>query len=183
MLRSNSHLMSIKRTAKFVVVSAAAAAWLAAAATSGGRRDSEPIVTRTPPIDIRGAALAGEISRLHERLQPVATPREPGRNLFSFGRSKSRQAGPARPIRLAEDAGPISTPTSPAPPPLKLSGIGEDAGPDGVVRTAIISGLDQLFLAKEGESVTLRYRVLRISSDVVELTDLVDGSVLRLALK
>jgi hypothetical protein len=40
-----------------------------------------------------------------------------------------------------------------------------------------------LFLAKEGENVTARYRVARISSEVVELTDLDDGTVLRLALR
>jgi hypothetical protein len=69
------------------------------------------------------------------------------------------------------------------PAPLKLSGIAEDEMPDGVVRTAIISGLGQLFLVKEGDSFADRYRVLRVSSDVVELTDLVDGNVLRLALR
>jgi len=38
-------------------------------------------------------------------------------------------------------------------------------------------------LAKEGDQVTPRYRVLSISADVVELTDLGDGSVRRLVFK
>ena len=66
---------------------------------------------------------------------------------------------------------------------MKLSGIAEDATADGVVRTAIISAAGQLFLAKEGENVTPRFRVSKISADVVELSDLIDGSALRLALK
>jgi len=66
---------------------------------------------------------------------------------------------------------------------LRLSGIAEDRTPGGVVRTAIISGRGQLFLAKQGDAVTDRYQVARISSEVVELTDLTDGSLVRLALK
>ncbi len=66
---------------------------------------------------------------------------------------------------------------------MKLSGIAEDVTADGVVRTAIISAFGQLFLVKEGEPVTERYRVAKISSDVVELSDLTEGTILRFALK
>ena len=45
------------------------------------------------------------------------------------------------------------------------------------VRTAIISGEGQLYMVKEGEAVTPRYRVAKISADVVELVDLFDNSV------
>ncbi len=68
-------------------------------------------------------------------------------------------------------------------PPLKLSGIAEDPGDDGPVRVAFISGEGQLFMVKEGETVTPRYRVAKISADVVELTDIIDNSVRRLALR
>jgi hypothetical protein len=66
---------------------------------------------------------------------------------------------------------------------LKLSGIAEDETADGPVRTAILSGFGQLFLVKEGEAVAERYRVLRISSDVVELADLTEGHTIRLVLR
>ena len=68
-------------------------------------------------------------------------------------------------------------------PPLKLSGIAEDAGADGPVRIAFISGEGQLFMVKEGDTVTTRYRVAKISADVVELIDVVDNSIRRLALR
>jgi hypothetical protein len=67
-----------------------------------------------------------------------------------------------------------------------LIGVAEDTTTDGLVRTAIISGPGQLYVVKEGDRVTSRYRVARISPDVVELDDLArigDASVLRLALK
>jgi hypothetical protein len=66
---------------------------------------------------------------------------------------------------------------------MTLIGIAEDPGADGVIRTAIISGFGDVFLVKEGESVTSRYKVARISGDVVELSDATDASIIRLALK
>jgi hypothetical protein len=171
--------MKLKRTAKFAVLGAAVAAWLAAAVTSGGR-GTPSIAIKKPPVETDSAALASEIARLHDRLRPATIPRQPARNLFSYGTSKVQPsvAPPATHPALSEVA-----PARPAPAPLKLSGIAEDEMPDGVVRTAIISGLGQLFLVKEGDSFADRYRVLRVSSDVVELSDLVDGNVLRLALR
>ena len=172
--------MNFKRTATIVVVGGALLAWLAGAASSN-RESAPPPIVRTAPIEVRGAELATEIARLHERLRPSATPRQPGRNLFMF-RAPVRSAAPAPPIdgpkpALVETAGPLAQPS------LKLAGLAEDAGPDGPVRTAIIAGDGQLFLVKEGENVTPRYRVARISTDVVELTDVLDGTIRRLALK
>jgi hypothetical protein len=180
MLGSDLTSMKLKRTAKLAVLGAAVAAWLAAAVTSGGR-GAPSITIKKPLVDSNSAALASEIARLHDRLRPATTPRQPARNLFSYGTSKAQSS--VAPPAAARPALSEAIPVSPAPAPLKLSGIAEDEIPDGVVRTAIISGLGQLFLVKEGESFADRYRVLRISSDVVELTDLVDGDVLRLALR
>jgi hypothetical protein len=172
--------MNVKRTATIVVAGGAVGAWLYAAATSGNRDRVESIVIKPPAIDSRGAALAGEIARLHERLRPSATPRQPGRDLFSFVAPAPSRPVPVQMPKAAPDEAPIARP---APPALKLSGIAEDATPAGLVRTAILSGFGQLFVAKEGDSVTERYRVVRISSDVVELSDVAEGGTLRLALR
>jgi hypothetical protein len=172
--------MNVKRTATIVVAGGAVGAWLYAAATSGDRDRIESIVTKPPAIDSRGAELASEIARLHERLRPSATPRQPGRDLFSFVSPAPPRPAPVETPKAAPDEAPI---VRPAPPALKLSGIAEDETPSGLVRTAILSGFGQLFLAKEGDSVTERYRVVRISSDVVELTDLTEGHTIRLALR
>ena len=65
---------------------------------------------------------------------------------------------------------------------LTLAGIAEDPSPDGSgsVRTAIITGNGQLFLAKDGDTVAdsgVEYRVTNISADSAELIDLRDGSI------
>jgi len=172
--------MNLKRTATIAVVGAALAAWLASAATSN-RGIPPPIVIRPPAIDSRGAELADEIARLHERLRPTSTPSQPGRNLFTFRAARAPEVVPVAPPPAAAI---VEAPVPRAAlPTLKLAGIAEDDGPDGPVRTAIISGDGQLFLVKEGDAVTLRYRVAKISADVVELTDLTDDSIRRLALR
>ncbi|MBI3403437.1 MAG: hypothetical protein HY048_18655 [Acidobacteria bacterium] len=174
--------MSVKRTATIVVVGGALAAWLASAATSSREIAPAPI-TRTAPIEVRGAELAEEIARLHERLRPTAMPQSPGRNLFAFKSGGARPATaapapapglffPAPPVVAAPDSG------------FRLSGLAEDPGPDGPpVRTAIISSPTQLFLVKEGDAVTARYRVAKIAADAVELADVNGGAPLRLVLK
>jgi hypothetical protein len=174
--------MNLKRTATIVVVGAALAAWLAAATTSGQRDLAPRPVERSATADARSEALAAEVARLGERLHPTVEPREPGRNLFQFTTMRPRPAPVvAGPVKAAvSEAAPIAPV---APLPFKLVGVAEDAGPDGPVRTAIISGSGQLFLVKEGQNVTLRYRVVKISADVVELQDLGDHTTLRLALK
>jgi hypothetical protein len=172
--------MNLKRTATIVIVGGALAAWLAGAATSN-RDAAEPIVFRPAAIDVRGEQLASEVARLHERLRPTATPRQPGRNLFAF-RASAAPVFHAPIVDVPQAA--LTEVAAPAPQlALKLEGIAEDPGTDGPIRTAIISGAGQLFMVKEGENVTVQYRVARISADVVELADLVNGASRRLALK
>jgi hypothetical protein len=173
--------MNMKRTVTIVVGGAALLAWLAGAATSN--HSIPPVVVTPPaPIEVRGAELANEIARLQERLRPGATPRQPGRNLFAFRAAAAPPAPVFAPV-ASRPALSESLPLAPALPALKLAGIAEDIGAEGPVRTAIISGEGQLYMAKEGENATPRYRVVRISPDVVELLDLVDHTTRRLALR
>lgn len=170
--------MKLKRTATIVVAGGALAAWLAAAATSDVHHTPAASVAQRTPIEERGAALAIEIARLHERLRPVSSPRQSGRNLFQFTTPKARVTPPPAARAALTDAAPVA-----AAPVFKLSGIAQDPGADGPIRTAIISGAGTLFLVKEGEMVTARYRVARISDDVVELVDVTTDVPLRLAMK
>lgn len=171
--------MNLKRTATIVAIGGALLAWLAGAATSN-RVALPPIVVHSEPIEARGADLATEIARLHERLRPTATPRQPGRNLFTF---HTTPVAIAPTVVAPPRAALVEAPAPLAQPVLKLAGIAEDAGADGPVRTAIISGEGQLFMVKIGEQVTSRYKVAKISADVVELMDLGDQTVRRLALR
>jgi len=171
--------MNVKRTATLVLVGVPAAAWLYAAATSGVRREIVVPLERSSAMDVTSAALATEVARLHERLRPEATPSQPGRNLFVFTRARVKPMEAAAPPALSEAA---AVPVA-APPPFKLIGIAEDTGPEGPVRTAIVSVPGQVFLLKEGDTLAIRYRVAKISADVIELTDVSGGSTLRLALR
>jgi hypothetical protein len=173
--------MNLKRTATIVVVGGAFGAWLYAAAMPGPRETPRRIVERPAAIDARGQALADEVARLHDRLRPDATPRQPGRNLFQFSAPAPRPTPPPAAPALSE-AAPL-LPVAPPPPPFKLIGVAEDAGPNGPIRTAIVSMPGQLYTVKEGENVTPRYKVAKIAATVVELVDQNDGSTLRLAMK
>lgn len=161
-----------KKTAILVLVVGALAAWLAAAATSNVR-PARHAVTAVPPIDLRGAALAAEIERLHDRLRPSAAP-DHGRNLFRFAPSRAASSA-----REAVVEAPAPVPAAPVEPPFKLIGLAEDGG----IRTAILSSPTQLLMVKDGDLVASTHRVTRISADAIELTATADGTVLRLALK
>ena len=173
--------MNLKRTSTIVLSGAAIGAWLAGAATSNHPIPVTPI-DQPAAIEVRGAELAREIARLHERLRPTSSPRQPGRNLFAFRAGAPRASPPAvvsAPPPVISAAAPLTS----APPSLKLAGIAEDTETGAPIRTAIIAGEGQLYMVKEGETVTPRYRVTKISADVVELVDLVDDSIRRLALR
>ncbi len=178
--------MHWKRILTLVAIAGGLAALVTSAATTGRSRVTSPTGgnAQTKAAEASGAALAAEVARLRERLHPTTSPQRPVRNLFQF------RSGPASRVMAPPPVAPPVVDVAievPAPlPPMKLIGIAEDADGNGgghVIRTAIISGFGDLFLVKEGEPVTPRYRVGRISSDVVELTDVNDSTTVRLALK
>jgi hypothetical protein len=173
--------MNWKRIATLGVFGGALAVWLAGAATSNARRPIDTIVTEPTQVELHGAELAAEIARLRDRLHPTTEPQHPGRNLFQFSRrtSATRAAAPAPAATLSEAPAVVK----PAPPALQLVGVAEDQGPDGPVRTAIISAFGQLYFVKPGDTVGSRYRVEVVSGEVTELTDLVDSTKLRIALQ
>lgn len=179
--------MNVKRTTIIFVSGAALAAWLSAA-IKPGRPPARVDVIVPAPIDASGAALAGEITRLRERLRPDPRPSEATRNPFAFQSTRPAAAARIVPAPAAKDAGLVAAAIDVPRLRLTLAGIAEDPAPDGgnPQRTAIISGNGQLFLAKNGDMVTdqnIEYRVGNISADSVELTDIRDGTTRRLTLK
>ena len=170
-------LMNVRRTVLLGALCGALVVWIATAATSRSRATTPttPVVPATPASS---EALAAEIERLHERLRPTVAPTE-SRDLFRYGARTSRRAAlPAAPAAVE----PMPLP-APAAAPFKLIGVAEDSGPDGPVRTAIISGTGDLLFVHEGDTVAGRYRVERISADAIELADTTGAAPLRLSLK
>lgn len=171
--------MDVKRTVMIGVAGVAVAVWISAAATSNTRNLAPVIPTKPNVVDKSGAELAVEVKRLHERLRPSDPPVH-SRDLFRYAaRPSAAVPAPAVPVTKPPSEQPLAALVA----PLKLEGLAEDHGDQGEVRTAIISGFGDIFLVKEGDSVTARYRVAKISSDAVELTDLTDNTPLRLALR
>lgn len=185
--------MSLKRKTIIFVGGVAFAAWFSAAMTPGRPHIASSAI-RPAPIDSKGVVLSGEIERLRERLRPDAAPREATRNPFVFKSSQRAAAASRVGPTVGKDASAALVVVEPPRLRLTLAGIAEDPGPAGDAgetagvpdRTAIIAGNGQLFLVKEGDTVTDRdveYKVGKISADSAELTDPRDGTARRLTLK
>lgn len=127
------------------------------------------------------AALQSEIGRLHERLGPTAVPSR-SRDLFRFTPRAPRRSVVAPPAAVAE-AAPVAPAAEPIRPAFSLIGIAEDLTPEGVVRTAIISGPGDVFLVKVGDTFRAQYRVDQVSGDAVQVIDTATGASTTLALR
>jgi hypothetical protein len=173
--------MTLSRVSGGLSIVALLAVWLAAA-TVGNRRSYDAPASHsavTARMELVSSGLTVETTHLGDHRYPAIV--RPSRNPFQF---RSRPAPVMRPARVAEVVSPaISEPPAPPRPELKLAGIAEDPSGGGPVRTAVISGMGQVFLVKEGDQVTARFRVARIAADAVELIDSSDGSSWRLALR
>lgn len=173
--------MDLRRVVWFGVSALALASWMASASTSGGRPPIAPLPPVKPAaIDRSMAALQSEIGRLHERLGPTAAPTRT-RDLFRFTTRAPRRPVIA-PVVAVADAEAV-VPLQPVRPALTLIGVAEDVTPDGVVRTAIVSGLGDVFLVKTGDSIRLQYRVEQVSADAVQVVDTVTAATTTLALR
>ncbi|MEQ1869396.1 MAG: hypothetical protein ABL961_05175 [Vicinamibacterales bacterium] len=172
--------MDLKRMLALGVSGGAVVVWVATAATSMSEPPPPPQpVPTVHAVDVSGAALAAEVSRLHERLRPTTVPLQ-ARDLFAYAprASVARAELVAPAVALPEAAVVVAAPVV----PLALIGIAEDGPPDAIVRTAILSGLGDLFLVKEGETAAARFRVVAIQSGSVELIDTSDERSLSLTL-
>lgn len=119
--------------------------------------------------------------QLHDWRTKAPPHARPDRDIFAFTRPPAGMpvAQPALGVGLL--AAPADGQSGLAL--FKLIGVAEDAGPEGISRTAIISGQGQLYMVKEGETVAWIYRVGRMSGESVELLDTTGGAPLMLFLK
>ena len=157
--------MNFKWATTVVIVVGAVVVWRMAASKPDRAGAATVDIDVPARVDARGAALAREIGRLHDRVGAGVSPRL-ARNLFHFVPPPPRPAPVALVVHAVSDL-PLALPQ----PALQLIGVAEDTSASGLIRTAIISGPGQVYVVKEGERVTSRYLVARISADVVELQD------------
>jgi hypothetical protein len=173
------------------------ASWLAAAGGVGpapvpssqaqAGRVSVPAGGGTPPAPPGDNPIVTALQARAEQLRTyLAHPpplRATARNPFRFADRQNAGAIPGR--APSGGAGtPLSEGGSPGNVPvLALVGVAENGGPDGPTRTAIVSGLGQLFLVKEGEEIAGRFKVVRIGPDATSMIDQASGETFVLRLK
>lgn len=173
--------MHLRRIVWIGVAALALASWMASASTSGVRPPVAPLPPVKPgAVDRSMAALQSEIGRLHERLGPTAAPSK-SRDLFRFTTRAPRR--PVAAVAVPPAVADAIVPPQPVKPSLTLIGVAEDVTPDGVVRTAIVSGLGDVFLVKAGDTIRLQYRVEQVSGDAVQVVDTATAATLTLALR
>jgi hypothetical protein len=157
-------------------------AWLVAAAGIGVDVPATPRQGPGPALqpDPIVARIEAQSAHLHNYLSGAPPLRPPTRDPFRFGSRPSPATTADRPApRLAEPA----VAAAAEPLPLALVGVAEDGAGEKTARVAVISGMGQLFLVKEGEEFGGRFRVVRIGPDAASVTDTVMGKTGTLALK
>jgi hypothetical protein len=175
--------MTFRETAALVLSIIAFGVWLAIATglviapPDSISRESTPVASPLDPV-IR--SVQSQSARLQAYLASVPELAPPVRDPFAFSR-------PARPGVGRRSGSSVTTPDEPhaaaARPSLALVGIAEDGSPDAPVRTAVISGMGQLFLMKEGETFGGRFEVVRISTESALVRDRLELSVFTLTLR
>lgn len=160
---------------------------LAGAWAAGTPDAARPPVVAARPSDAEAVVpdIAAEALRLETRIRGEMTARAltTTRNPFRFGRS-----GGGRVEAEAEADAPVEPPdpetmaAEPEPAPaFRLIGMATDETPDGVSRTAILSGTAGVRLVRAGEEMGDGYRVGAIEADAVEVVT-PDGVSQRLTL-
>ena len=95
-----------------------------------------------------------------------------GRNIFSASSVPTQSAAKIEAVRAAIRPGPPPPPPGPPPPPnIDLKFYGYSAVKAGN-RTAFLQHGDDIFIAKEGDVVDRRYKVVKISAFSVDVEDL-----------
>jgi hypothetical protein len=163
--------MPAVRDLALAVATGSLALWLVSVAVTespprqGAAREA-PAEDPAPLFD-----LDAQTARLRDGAVPAPTG---GRNPFRFG-EPSRDARTAAATGRGTSGPSAIPPDDAAPPepviPLTLIGVAEQAGAGAPRRTAVLSGLGQVFLVTAGDAVGSRYRVVSVGPDAVELRD------------
>lgn len=134
-------------------------------------RRSSPVASAPPghqPTASRASRATPEIPDATldvARLQFIPRGRagEVRRNIFEYG---SRPSPAAEPLPTAA----APPPPPPAPAPVRFFGFAEN--PRGGKRQVFLTNGEEIFVAAEGDIIARRYRVLRVTSQSVEVEEL-----------
>lgn len=180
--------MTRGRIAALLLGAAVCGAWLASAAGVTWQARSARTTPRPPEaaqFDALATDMQAQAGRLRERLAQAPAPRDAMRNPFRF----ADRPVPAVRAQRAFSPAPERAPGPPEirEPSLQLIGVAETRTGDGLVRTAMITGgHSELMMVTSGQRIGLgnvRYEVVTVAADAVELKDLATGAIRRLFLQ
>jgi len=177
--------MTYSRSLVTVPVVAGVTAWLMASSGTTPAAPAPPTSTRAELDAARADEIVAHAARLRSRL--AAMPARPGatRNPFRF-ESRTRHSA-EHVVRTAapqsrQGPGDDAAAAPVVRPELRLIGMAEDTTNGETLRTAVVAGLNQVYLVHEGEQIAMRFLVKRIGVDAIEIEDLADSTPLRLGL-
>jgi hypothetical protein len=98
-----------------------------------------------------------------------------GRNVFSLTAPPPPMPVPIAPIRPL-DATPPGPPPPPPKPPINLTFYGYESARGGSKRVFLINPNQDVFIAGEGEIVDKRYKVMKITSNSVDIQDILNDN-------
>ena len=150
-----------------------------------------PVVTTAKPVVLPPSSTQGKTAKVLSSAQLDPTLRMEamlvtesvtyagnGRNIFSASSAPTeiplKPVAPARPIVTLPVAPP--QPTGPAPPPpidLKFFGTASTKG--GRMQAFLLHGED-VFLASDGDIVSRRYKIVKVTGTSVQVTDLTNNN-------
>ncbi len=96
-----------------------------------------------------------------------------GRNIFAPGGPEIPQ--PTTPVMKKPTPGPVVPQGPPPPPPINLKFFGVATRPGEAPRVLLSEG-DSVFVAREGEIVNRRYRIVKINPGSVEVEDVLNNN-------
>ena len=101
----------------------------------------------------------------------------PGRNVFQFGQAPPKPLPPEPKVQLTKAVAPAAPPAPPkpagppAPPPINLRYYGFSSVAGSSTKTAFFLDGEDILVAKEGDTLKRRYRVVRIGATSVVMED------------
>lgn len=140
------------------------------------RRPSEATSPLEPtraatPRSARGSPSAIPDAELHlEKLAATGSVRaaEIRRNIFEYG---NRPVEPRQLARKQSEPDKPPPPAPPPPPPLRFYGFAE--GSRGGARSVLLTDGETVFVARQGDTIKTRYRIVGIGERALELEDVV----------
>jgi hypothetical protein len=166
-----------------VAIAAVVAAWVLASPGEAPALPDSPHARQAAADVERAAVVEASAARLRARLADMPARPEGARNPFQFEARRASLVPGVRRTVITDAPAAEEPPSAPVRPELRLIGMATDSLDGAVARTAVVSGLNQVYLVKEGEQIAMRFLVKHIDDHGIEVEDLVDSSTFTLGLR